>query len=387
VGVIAHILEEVGRDLGRDVPLDVMCGTSVGAINVCGLAAWADEPGPARAARLVRHWTELRIDQIVRPDGREVLALLGTLVGRGLAPWRRGGILDPAGLMRLLHAAVPFSRIGEHLRAGRVHAVSVSTTHVASGKTVVFVQRAEPGLPPWSRDPTVVPRPVALGMSHALASAAIPLLFPPVRIDGDFHCDGGLRQNVPFSPARRLGADRLLVVTPRALGTGQTLGDRLAPNAPPTPLFLLGKTLNALLLDRLDGDLDRLERVNEILEAGTRLYGPRFVADLNRELGRDPGREVRPLEVQVIRASRDIGALAAEFARSDELGRRAHGVVGRVLRKLSEGERENDLLSYLLFDGDFARILIELGRADARARHAELCRFFADALGTTAAVA
>jgi len=51
VGVIRHVVDDVARTLGRDVPLDLLCGTSIGALNVCGLAAWADEPR-GRAQRL-----------------------------------------------------------------------------------------------------------------------------------------------------------------------------------------------------------------------------------------------------------------------------------------------------------------------------------------------
>ena len=105
--------------------------------------------------------------------------------------------------------------IRRNLESGRITAVTVSTTHVASGRTVIFLQRKDPGLPQWSRDPTVSVRPAQISAEHALASAAVPLLFPAVRIDGEFFCDGGLRQNVPLSPARRLGADGLIVVNPR----------------------------------------------------------------------------------------------------------------------------------------------------------------------------
>jgi len=385
VGVVDYIVEDVARALGREVPLDVLCGTSVGAINVCGLGAFADEPR-GRAQRLVASWSALQITDLVRPDAREVFHLLKALVGRagkvGPEEMRRGGILDPAGLEGLLHRAVPFERIDEHLRAGRLTGVSVSTTHVATGRTVVFVQRALPGLPPWSSDATIFPRAAQLRARHALASAAIPLLFPAVRIDGEFFCDGGLRQNVPLSPARRLGADGLIVVNPRFLrrqtGSEPDASRRAREQAFPGPLFLLGKALNALLLDRIDNDIDRLERINQILDAGTRAYGAGFLDDLNLALGHAPGQGLRPLRVVLIRSSQDIGKLSAEFVRAPAFTTRARGMVGRVMRRLAEGEAhsEADLLSYLLFDGEFARQLIELGRADARARHEELCAFF-----------
>jgi NTE family protein len=381
VGVVQYILEEVARDVG-DAPLDVLCGTSVGAINACALAAWADDPR-GRAARLAEHWETLRIEHVVRPDGREILGLVQSFfrLGRTNPRLRRGGILDPAGLARLLAAAVPFHRIDDHLRAGRLKALSVSTTHIATGRTVVFVQRVENDPPLASRDPTLVPQLTTIGLPHALASAAIPLLFPAVVIDDEYYCDGGLRQNVPLSPARRLGADRLIVVSPRALADRAPASVQQARvQSFPSPLFLVGKTLNALLLDRIDADLDRMNRINEILAAGERLYGAGFVPALNKELGREPGRQVRPMRVELIRASHDIGVLAAQFVRSAEFASRSRGVIGRVLRRLADGESasETDLLSYLLFDGGFARQLIELGRADARAKHDSLCAFFGD---------
>jgi hypothetical protein len=46
------------------------------------------------------------------------------------------------------------------------------------------------------------------------------------------------------------------------------------------------------------------------------------------------------------------------------------------MRRVADGESEADLLSYVLFDGEFAGRLIEIGRADARAKHDALVKFF-----------
>lgn len=376
VGVIQHVLEQVSRDVGREIPLEILCGTSVGAINVCALAAFADQPRE-RAARLVHHWTSLRMDELLRPDGREILGLVRGLFGRIVPDGRRGAIIDPAGLERAIAEAIPFERIDEHLRAGRLRALTLSATEIATGRTVVFVQQAERAPLRKTGDPTTVYVPAQIRLPHALASAAIPLLFPPVAIEGRYYCDGGLRQNVPLSPARRLGADGLLVVNPRFIREGTEpvpgVGER-----PPGPLFLLGKALNALLLDRIDADIDRLERINRILEAGRRSMGPNFVDDLNRAMGYPPGSGLKPLRAVLVRASQDIGRMSAEFVRSTIFARRYNGVLGRLMRRLAEGEAESeaDLLSYLLFDGEFAGQLIELGRSDARAQHADLCALF-----------
>jgi NTE family protein len=380
IGVIQHVVEDVSRAIGREIRFDIYCGTSVGALNACALAAWAHE-GPAAVKRLIDTWLKLDLGELVRTDVRGILSALRLRAGE--VPLREGGILDPRGIEEVVAKSIPFEHIDENLRQGLFHAVTVSTTHVQSGRTVVFVQTASGKLPPWSHDPTVEPRAEKIRAQHALASAAIPILFRSVKIGHEFHCDGGLRQNVPLSPARRLGADALFIINPRYVPTTPLYeGSPEAEEAFPGPLFLLGKTLNALLLDRIDTDLARLESVNKILDAGTHACGDAFVSKLNTQLGYAPGHGLRPMQAVLVRASEDIGALASDFVRRNAPS--LSGFTGRLMRRLAGThnpnqtlqQNESDLLSYMLFDGRFARTLIDLGRADAEARHDELVQFF-----------
>src|SRR5690606_6376977 len=268
-----------------------------------------------------------------------------------------------------------------------VHALSVSCTRVSTGQATVFVQRSD-RTPVRVQDLHYRAIPTRIGPSHALASAAIPLLFPAVRIGGELYVDGGLRQNVPLSPALRLGAHRVIVISlrKRPVSDGLTPGGESRPvesaspseRAYPSAAFLLGKTLNALLQDTLDEDLHRLRKFNALLEAGTVAYGPSFEEVIAKGMKRSqPMRWVRNI---LVHPSVDIGSLAADYARSAEFRKRADDFVGRILRRMAESEASDraDLVSYLLFDGGFAEILIDLGRADARARRDEWIRFFSD---------
>jgi NTE family protein len=283
--------------------------------------------------------------------------------------------MDPTGIEELVHREIPFARIRPNLDARHLAALTVSTTHVASGRTIVFVERTEGGLPPWSLDPTIEPRAVTISAEHALASAAIPMIFRTVPIGGEYFCDGGLRQNVPLSPARRLGADGVLVINPRyVIGASEPSA---APEPAPGPFFVLGKALNALLLDRIDTDLARLESINRILDAGMRSYGTEFVPTINESMGLPSGRHMRPMHAMLVRATEDIGKIAAEIVRSPTFAARAGRGIGRLMHALAERDdfEQADLLSYLLFDGPFARRLIDLGYRDAAARKDELADF------------
>lgn len=396
-GVLIHVLRSVGPDIGRPFPFRILSGTSVGAFHAALLAHFADDPLGAADA-LERAWRGLALGRVVKVDVRAVVALARGLLGRGTTGGR-GAILSAAPFERLLREEVSFERIEEHLRRGLLTAITVSATHVASGHTTVFVARGEDAPPDLGRDPTVVARRVTLRAEHVLASAAIPMLFPAVSVDGELYCDGGLRQLVPLRPALRLGADALVVVSPRAIeppGNAGGMGppknagamDAMAPSsagvsapssrpnerAYSSPLYLLGKALDALLLDHVEADVERLEQINAILAAGRRRFGPGFEAELAAALG--PGaHELRSVATSVVRPSQNLGVLAAEYVRSRRFGRRACTPAGRLLRFLAEAEGgvETDLVSYLLFDGEHAGHLLELGAADARARHDELC--------------
>jgi len=374
VGVLEHIAEHVSADLGYDVPFDILCGTSVGAINACCVAAFSDEPR-ARVARLSSIWTGLRISEVLRPMAGGVVDVMRSLFGRSLL--NTTALFDARPLADLVRSAIPFDRIDAQLRAGRIQAVTVSATQVATGRTTVFVQRRRAHPLPWKATAAVAPRAVRLRAGHMLASAAVPLMFPAVRIDGRYYCDGGLRQNIPVSPARRLGATHLIVVNPkhrREQADDSGADDREEER--PGPLFLLGKTLNALLLDRIENEIDRFEKINAILEAGTRRYGDGFVEALNEELGYADSKGLTFLKSVHIRSSENIGAMSADYVRSPSF--QVPGMLGRVMKRLAEGEatREADLLSYVLFDGEFAGRLVELGRADARRHHDSLCELF-----------
>ncbi|HTL35093.1 MAG TPA: patatin-like phospholipase family protein [Kofleriaceae bacterium] len=388
-GIIHYLRTDLAKRLGRQVPIDIVTGTSVGAINAAYLAATMDQP-ENQAAMLTSAWRSLRIEELISLKAKDMVRGVRMLLGGDPPPpppgsFRYGGLLDTSGLERFVIRAIPWRGIEKNLRNKSLHAMSVSATHVGTGHTVVFLSSGEPVPREWSRDPFVRHRAARIGPRHVLASAAIPMLFPAVKIGEEYFTDGGLRQNTPMSPAIRLGADRLLLVSLKHVKKEPKQLEQERIEAYPKPLFLAGKALNALMLDHTEYDLMRMQRINMILEAGNASFGSRFEEMMNHELVRLRGAPLRRIQAVHIRPSEDIGAIAADFAAAGKVkvtGQIAKRLIGRLAG--GEARHESDLLSYLLFDGEFAAELIDLGRRDAAKKEDELASLF-DVLSPAAA--
>lgn len=385
--MLRFIVEQLPRRHAIRPTFDIVCGTSVGAIHACFLAATADG-GEERGPRLAQIWEHLRVEEVFRVKGANLLSLPKRLLGlrrvgaqlrAGQRPDRLYGLLDTEPLEKLVLDTIPWRGIRQNIEAGHVEAVCVAATQIATGRSIVFTQQRNP-LPPWASLDTFHMQPIRLMPVHALASAAIPALFPAVRVGARYYADGGLRLNTPLAPAIRLGANRVLVIGlshPQPAKVAESLAQERVQGFG-NPMFLLGKILNALLLAPIETDLSRLNLVNSFIESGVLAYGPSFLDRINEEFTRHGRRPLQSIQTVVVRPTRDLGMLAGELLQ----GHHGPFELSRFLRfffrtfRSGRDAREADLLSYLLFDARYARLLTELGYQDAAAKEDELVAFF-----------
>jgi NTE family protein len=255
----------------------------------------------------------------------------------------------------------------------------VSCTEVSSGRVTVFMDGAFANPGPWGFDPGAQAISGAITQLHVRASAAIPFLFPAVRVGDRLYVDGGLRMNTPLSPALRLGASRMLVVATKRGPTGHE-GRHYPDEVITQPSFLLGKALDALTLDQLEVELHRIALINAILERGSEVYGGEFLERINVAVREQRGVGFRPVRSCVIRPSQDIGRLAAECQRESGSAQALGWLHALMARAAARGapEDEADLLSYIFFDRCFTGRLVEMGREDARAQEDEILALLGD---------
>jgi NTE family protein len=386
-GVMLYLREALPAILGRhpgDVRFDIISGVSIGAVNACFLASTAHEP-ETQARQLADLWRSLRLEDVFRWSALSLSSIPSYLYGqikalrRRRVSWRLSDFLYPEAMARVVHERIDWGRLHANVEFGHLEALTVTATDLGTGKAVVFVESRQPPLR-WSRDPLVEVRHGPVGAEHALASSAIPLLFRPVRIGRSWFSDGSIRQATPIAPALRLGADRILVVAMRYHGAPETQSPGTSDEAPSTA-SQMGRVLSALHLDHTDYDLDRMRRLNALLEQGERAFGPGFGVQFNAVAMATLGAPLRKVKDLVIRPSRDIGPIARRHAEARARGVRPGTLAARLLRWAASGGPEAqdgaaDLASYLLFDRGYADELIDLGFSDAEARRGDLEAFF-----------
>jgi NTE family protein len=352
----------------------ILCGTSVGAINATALGATADRPAEEAIADLLAKWRSLRKGDVIRPvvgPGLPLMAL--RMLGEALeVPGvRLAGLLDPAPLRASLDAWVDWDALHRNVRHGVLEAACVVATSLERSSPVAFVDRATRVPRSRAADP-VQYVPAVLEGEHVRASAAIPLLFPPVAIEhpaplAGYYVDGGTRMNSPVAPALALGADRVVVIG------FQPFRARVEPPArrhgAPRLADVTANIIDGLLVDQVVDDLHRLATINSFV-VDAHGPGPRGAADAYRAArGRKPYRRI-PYALVAPERRGDLAALADDVFERRYAGPRGwlrpdYPFMSRLLgggRSPSRGE----LLSFLLFDEAHIEGLVELGRRDAQ---------------------
>lgn len=347
------VLEYVGEAFPRaSVPL--MTGVSAGSINAAHLAA---DPGPwaHRTARLASYWEELTMDDVFTP--RSIWTLGRSLV-RG-TPSPKQTLLDTAPLRAYLDQRLPtdeegcLTGVAENLDAGRLEGLAISTSNYATLQTVTWVQGCK--MQNWER-PNRIGRRTRLHLDHVMASTALPMVFPAVRLGEAWYGDGGLRMLDPLAPAIHLGADRLFVVSTRYERSQAEANKAARTPAYPSLFQMMGILANVLLLDVLEHDAAVLRRINRLV----RRIGPKHRGPL------------QPIDLLVLRPSVDLGALAADF--DLQIG----GALGGLLNLVEwRSDPPPDWWSMLLFEPGFIHRLLEIGYNDAKRQHDRIEAFFA----------
>jgi NTE family protein len=348
--------------LARNFPeleVPILTGVSAGAINAAHIAAHA---GTFRQATTeLRHlWSELTTGDVFKTDAPSLswhVARFGMrLVSGGVLPAPRvQALLDTKplrGLLEEVYAAVDgdLTGIEANIAREKLKALAITATSYSTGQSVTWIQGRD--IKPWVR-PQRTSVNTRVRIEHVMASAALPIFFPAVKIQNAWYGDGGVRLAAPLSPALHLGAQKILAVSTRYASTQAESQVKVIENYPP-PAQVVGMLMNAVFLDLVDQDALRLERLNDLL----------------RGLPPDKRAGMRLVKLIVIRPSRDLGRLVAEYEP------RLPAAFKFMTRGLGTRETtSSDLMSMLMFQQDYLTRLMEIGEADAEERAEEIERF------------
>lgn len=398
-GVLHYLRSQAEFDPVFGRKFDVITGSSVGAINACFMASTAHNIS-YQAQHIYQMWFNLKQENVYKRDvtslaklmSRSFSAILRNLFRKN-ATMREfkfnqkhfRGLFNTEPLGEYLSQTMPWKQIQVNIANGLLDALCITTTQVLSGNVELFIEKRKSlsytGHYTW--------HDTKIEYEHALASAAIPLLFPTVKINSHNYMDGGLRQNTPMSPAIQLHADKILVIGTQGFNKNQKAVLSQKPEAiasvVPVPSLgqVLGKLLNAIFLDKLDYDIEQMHRINRIIEWGESCYGSDFMDRINTHLrnesitGDIANRGLKRLSALEIYPSQDIRDIFSECVDQKDFFKNELSSFEKTLLKFLDVDLNTgkDFLSYIMFYPKYLQRLLNLGVEDAKAKHDELRAF------------
>jgi NTE family protein len=361
-GVLKRI-GEIKRIQSQGNPFPIIGGASAGAINGSALAGGSDDFALVTKT-LARIWSALKPSDVFRCDGlsqarNSVTWILDLSFGGFLGGGNARSLLDATPLNHFLRTHLQCDRIDANIKQGHLYALAISATNYNSGKSYLFLQ-GKKGHPIWNRSRRVT-LATKITVEHVCASAAIPLVFQPVRLQTArgtaFFGDGCVRLQQPLSPVIRLGAEKIMAIGVRC--ENREHQEEAADQGDPSLAQIMGILFNVMFLDHLATDIEHLERLNQMLESG-QIGQP----------GTEGCEEMRPLKSLLITPSVDLSQLAEQHRKDMPY------LIQYFINSLGRDTAScSDLMSYLLFTSKYTSELIEIGYQDAAQRIDEIESF------------
>ena len=352
VGVLKAVEELLAEK--NPSPFPVVTGTSAGSLNA-GLIASRSVNFSDGLERLLGMWENLQMEMVVRTDSKTAAKTgarwIWSFASGGAGNSQPDSLLDNTPLRALIENHINLARMRQCVQSGHLKALGITASSYGRGASLTYFEGQE-GLQPWERTRRFGV-PARLRVDHFMASIAIPVVFPAVKIGNEYHGDGSMRESAPLSPALHLGANKLLIVSVRNPQTEYNQTDH-TPRYPNLG-FVAGYMFDTLFMDRLDSDIERLKRINFAL------------SQTKQSTFKHDDSLLRPVEFLVISPSVDIREIVAKHVR--RFPRSMRILLSGLGAMTKEGR---PLTSYLLFDSNFARDLIELGYEDGQAQRAKL---------------
>jgi NTE family protein len=354
VGVLSAIAKFIPRNHG--IPFPILSGTSAGAINTTALGCYASCFNLG-VKKLEWIWKNLDTAKIYHNNAKGVFGHIGNgMLASFQADYANKlprSLLNNAPLRNLLNLVMNFKRIDNHILRGYLSAVSVTASSYSTGNSISFYQ-AKDNTQPWERAKRCG-QAAQLNSEHLMASSAIPLVFPSVKIKDQYFGDGSVHQLSPLSPAIHLGAERIFII-----GVDQPKVPLHASENnphPPTVATIAGHLLDSIFADTMNSDLERMTRINETLK-------------LIPEAKKNSIEGLKNIDSFIINPSHDFNAIALNYYYDLPLP------VRLLLRSAGiNNDSESSIISYLLFEKNFCTELIKLGFEDAMEQESQIKSF------------
>lgn len=355
---VVRALYEITSQCNRLEIFRTIAGVSAGSINVSILASQADQLDKA-TQKLCEVWRNLQAEDVFKTDytsvTRNAFKLMRGVSLGGISAKLRPiavGLLNTAPLRELLSQSIEFDKIEDNITKGLLDAVSVSATDYSTSLGVSFVQGKQP-LKVWqtANRTAVISK---LTVDHVMASSAIPLFFPPIEVEGRYYGDGCLRNTAPLSPAVHLGAEKILVIGVRRW---RPIDLAKAPVLQPSMGRVLSVLTNAIFMDAIEVDLERLQIINQTIKLINEASATKS--------------PFRPIDALYIQPSVGLSDIAQ--TRENDLPK----VIRFLMAGLGTSEEASEILSYLLFEPGYCNALVDLGYNDTMAKKEEIISFLA----------